>query len=151
MDWNVKDIQLYEQSKEYIDTAVIPLIPLSLGKDIESFVQKGEFVSQLSYEMEREYRGRLLLLPPFTYIAGEKSKEEKRLQEWEAMIQANGLRHIVYVTSDYDWKDSELAGMMFWMPALPLHQLDEKARRDVLHSNIREILSVLTEKWEKTE
>jgi hypothetical protein len=151
MDWNVKDIQLYEQSKEYVDTAVIPLIPVSLGADMESAVQKGEFVSLLSYELEREYRGRLLLLPAFTYIAGEKDMEEKRLRKWEEMIMANGARHIVYVTSDYDWKENSLAGTMFWLPALPLHQFEEKAKRDILHSQIREIMTILTEKWENTE
>ncbi|MFX3622810.1 MAG: YpiF family protein [Ectobacillus sp.] len=152
MDWTAKDIQLYEQSKEYIDTAVIPLIPLSLGADIGSVVQKGEFISVLSRELEREYRGRILLLPPFTYISGQKETEIKRLQQWTDMAVHNGLLHVVYLTSDYEWKDiPELPGTTFWLPALPIGQLDQKAKRDVLQSQIREIMTILTEKWENVE
>lgn len=150
MNWTVTDIQLYEQEKEYVDTAVIPLIPLSFGSNMQSTVQKGEFISIFAEALEREYRGRLLLFPPFSYMSGQK-EEESRLQEWAKLFKQNGMRHIVYITSDYEWKSASLDGHLFWLPAIPLDQLDDKAKQEVIGSQIREIMSVLTEKWENTE
>lgn len=150
MNWTVKDIQLYEQAKEYVDTAIIPLIPLSFGSNMQNTVQKGEFISIFAEALEREYRGRLLLFPPFTYMIGQKT-EEGRLKEWTDLAKQNGMRHIVYITSDYEWKQNSLEGNLFWLPAISINQLDDKAKREVIGSQIREIMSVLTEKWENTE
>ncbi|MFD3446098.1 YpiF family protein [Microbacteriaceae bacterium 4G12] len=147
MNWNVKDIKIYEQSKEYIDTAIIPLLPFSLRDDVQSVVQKGEFISILTEELEREYRGRMLLLPPFVYMASCREKEERRLQDWAEEIVQHGIRHIIYITSDYEWKSSDVQGTLFWLPALPLEQLDNHAKREVIHSQIYEIMNVLTENW----
>ena len=150
MNWTVKDIQLYEQAKEYVDTAIIPLIPLSFGSNMQNTVQKGEFISIFAEALEREYRGRLLLFPPFTYLIGQK-EEESRLQKWTDFVTQNGMRHIVYITSDYEWKQASLEGNLFWLPAMSLDQLDDKAKHEVIGSQIREIMAILTEKWENTE
>ena len=150
MNWTVKDIQLYEQAKEYVDTAIIPLIPLSFGSNMQNTVQKGEFISIFAEALEREYRGRLLLFPPFTYLIGQK-EEESRLQKWTDFVTQNGMRHIVYITSDYEWKQASLEGNLFWLPAMSLDQLDDKAKHEVIGSQIREIMAILTGKWENTE
>jgi len=31
MNWNGKDVELYLKEKQFIDTAIVPLIPVSLG------------------------------------------------------------------------------------------------------------------------
>ncbi|MCP8968765.1 YpiF family protein [Ectobacillus ponti] len=152
MDWIVKDIQLYEQAREYVDTAVVPLIPVSLGADVQSIVQKGEYISVLTRELEHEYRGRLLRLPEFSYMTVHAEAEQQRLRDWTDHLLESGMRHVVYVTSDYSWKEADLPkGTLFWLPALPIEQLDSKAKREVIHSQIREMMTILTKKWEKTE
>ncbi len=40
-------------------------------------VEQGEFIELLSMELEREYKGRVLLLPAFTYLV-ESQKKRKR-------------------------------------------------------------------------
>ena len=55
--------------KEYVDTAVIPLIPVSFGDENEtSAASMSEFITLLSTLLERQFTGRILLLPPFTYL-----------------------------------------------------------------------------------
>jgi hypothetical protein len=152
MDWTTKDIKLYQQSKEYVDTVIIPLVPVSLGGDIESVVQRGEFVSALTREIERQYRGRILLVPPFTYLQEEREECSKRLQVWTSSFIREGIKHAVYVTSDFEWKqETDLQGTLFWLPALPLEHLDSKARQEVLQSQVNEIMTILFNKWEKAE
>ncbi|UOY93465.1 YpiF family protein [Ectobacillus sp. JY-23] len=151
MKWRTKDIEVYETAKEYIDTALVPLIPFALEGALQEVVRQGEFVDCLSAEMEREYKGRIVLLPPFTYLTSEKEDEQERLKRWESRIKESGIKHIVYITSDYEWKACPVQETVIWLPAIPLYQLEEHTRRDVLQANVRDIHKILTEKWEKTE
>ena len=41
MKWNTHDADVYLNAKEYIDTAVIPLISVDLGDQFKSAVSKG--------------------------------------------------------------------------------------------------------------
>ncbi|MBO9128234.1 DUF2487 family protein [Bacillus sp. 165] len=152
MEWTAKDIQLYKESKEYIDTVVVPLVPVSLGADIEEAVQKGEFVSALTREIERQYKGRILLVPSFTYLQENREEQLEHLQLWTSSFMREGMKHIVYVTSDFDWKkESDLQGMLFWLPALPLEQLNSKSRQEVLQSQVNEMMKIVIFEWEKAE
>ena len=76
MKWIVKDVEQFEQAREYVDTGVIPLLSISAAKEMKMVVEQGEFIELLSTELEREYKGRVLLLPAFTYLV-ESQKNEK--------------------------------------------------------------------------
>ncbi|KFN03669.1 DUF2487 family protein [Bacillus clarus] len=150
MKWAVKDVEQFEQAREYVDTGIIPLLSISAAKEMKTVVEQGEFIEELSMELEREYKGRVLLLPAFTYLAESQKKEKIRLQEWTNHLQDQGLKHIAYVTSDFSWKEDalELEGDLFWLPALSLGQFSEQAKREVIHAHIKNIMGLLTEKWE---
>ena len=78
MKWIVKDVEQFEQAREYVDTGVIPLLSISTAKKMKMVVEQ-EFIELLSMELEREYKGRVLLLPAFTYLV-ESQKRKGRLQ-----------------------------------------------------------------------
>ena len=54
-------------------------------------------------ELEREYKGRVLLLPAFTYLV----ESQKRKRSFARMDKSfeKGFKHIAYVTSDFSWKE----------------------------------------------
>ncbi|KEK22744.1 YpiF family protein [Bacillus gaemokensis] len=152
MRWAVKDADQFEKAREYVDTGVIPLLSISVAKEMKTVVEQGEFIEVLSMELEREYKGRVLLLPAFTYLAEKQTQEQERerLQEWTDHLQEQGLKHIVYVTSDFTWKENMdgVKGQLFWLPALSLDQFSDQAKREVIHANVKNIMASLTEKWE---
>jgi len=83
MKWVTKDMDVYIQAKEYVDTAVIPLIPVSLEGNLKNTVSMGEFITILSNEVERQFKGRIILFPAFTYSNGEELEMAKvRLNQW---------------------------------------------------------------------
>ena len=55
-----KDVEQFEQAREYVDTGVIPLLSISAAKEMKTVVEQGEFIELLSMELEREYKGRVL-------------------------------------------------------------------------------------------
>ena len=150
LKWIVKDVEQFEQAREYVDTGVIPLLSISAAKEMKTVVEQGEFIELLSMELEREYKGRVLLLPAFTYLVESQKNEKGRLQEWTNHLQKQGFKHIAYVTSDFAWKEggTALQGHLFWLPALSLEEFSDQAKREVVHAHIKNIMELLTEKWE---
>lgn len=63
MRWRMTDAKDYLQAKDYIDTAVIPLINIKVGDHFKMAAEKGEFTQLLSEELERQLKGRVYLLP----------------------------------------------------------------------------------------
>jgi len=149
LKWIVKDVEQFEQAREYVDTGVIPLLSISAAKEMKMVVEQGEFIELLSMELEREYKGRVLLLPAFTYIVESQKNEKGRLQEWTNHLRSEGFKHIAYVTSDFSWKEDikELQGDLFWFPSLALEQFSDQAKREVIHAHIKNIMVMLEEKW----
>ncbi|HHT7226791.1 TPA: YpiF family protein [Bacillus cereus] len=149
LKWIVKDVEQFEQAREYVDTGVIPLLSISAAKEMKMVVEQGEFIELLSMELEREYKGRVLLLPAFTYLVESQKNEKGRLQEWTNHLRSEGFKHIAYVTSDFSWKEDiqELQGDLFWFPSLSLEQFSDQAKREVIHAHIKNIMVMLEDKW----
>ncbi|MFP3410433.1 YpiF family protein [Bacillus sp. SIMBA_074] len=151
MKWIVKDVEQFEQAREYVDTGIIPLLSISAAKEMKMVVEQGEFIEALSMELEREYKGRVLLLPAFTYLVESQKNEKDRLQEWTDHLQRQGFKHIAYVTSDFSWKEDmrDVRGDLFWFPSLSLEQFSDQAKREVIRAHIKNIMEMLEERWIK--
>ncbi|HFK1706962.1 TPA: YpiF family protein [Bacillus mycoides] len=148
MKWIVKDVEQFEQAREYVDTGIIPLLSISAAKGMKMVVEQGEFIEALSMELEREYKGRVLLLPAFTYLVESQKNEKDRLQEWTDHLQRQGFKHIAYVTSDFSWKEDmrDVQGDLFWFPSLSLDQFSDQAKREVIRAHIKNIMEMLEER-----
>ncbi|AIW86085.1 DUF2487 family protein [Bacillus mycoides] len=151
MKWIVKDVEQFEQAREYVDTGIIPLLSISAAKEMKMVVEQGEFIEALSMELEREYKGRVLLLPAFTYLVESQKNEKDRLQEWTDHLKRQGFKHIAYVTSDFSWKEDmrDVQGDLFWFPSLSLEQFSDQAKREVIRAHIKNIMEMLEERWIK--
>ncbi|MBU8879087.1 YpiF family protein [Bacillus sp. FJAT-29790] len=154
MKWNSQDIGMFIKSKEYVDTVAIPLLPVSLGDDIKQTAAMSEFITLLSVQLERQFRGRLLMLPGYTYL---KSTNEDKLvsdiRAWESELFAKEFKHVFYITSDSGWKavESELEGDLIWMPSLPLEHIEESSRASILDDQVKQLLTLFMQKWQSAD
>lgn len=154
MKWIPQDVDMYLKSKEYVDTAVIPLSPVSFGDDMKQSAAMTEFTGLLTSLLERQFTGRLLLLPSFTYL---KNMAEEKLiddiREWEYKLEKSDFKHIFYVTSDSNWKmrEDKLTGSVIWLPTLPLEQMDNKQRISILEDQAKQILHLFIQKWREDQ
>lgn len=154
MKWVSQDIEMFLKEKQYVDTAVLPLLPVSFGDDIKQSLAMTEFISLLSVQLERQFRGRLIMLPGYAYLksAGEESLLSG-LGEWEAELKAQGFKHIFLLTSDSMWKSLEdrLEGGLIWLPSLPLEHMDENYRNSILDDQVKQMLNLFVQKWQNGE
>ena len=152
MKWVSKDIETYISAKEYVDTAVIPLFSLSFGSEMKQSASNAEFITLFTNYLERQFTGRLLLFPPFTYIKNNDPVEVLGgLKKWEENIAGNEFKHIFYISSDVDWKmyENQLSGSLIWLPALPLEHLNESQKISMIESQVKQLLNLFTQKWQE--
>ncbi|HYK74455.1 MAG TPA: YpiF family protein, partial [Pseudoneobacillus sp.] len=131
MKWVPEDMEMFLKAKEYIDTVVIPLYPISFGDDVKQSANMTEFINLLATQLERQFKGRLILLPGFPYLKNkDNNKSLNDVLEWENRLKDEEFKHIFYVTSDSDWKmvEQQLSGSLIWLPALPLEHMDDKQK-----------------------
>jgi Protein of unknown function (DUF2487) len=154
MKWNSEDIEMYLKAKEYVDTIVLPLFPVSLDDQMKQTAEMTEFISLICVQLERQFRGRLIMLPGYTYLKSIRVDElTSNLLKWEQEFLNKGFKHIVYLTSDSDWKkfESQLNGSLIWLPTIAFQKMDEQYRNIILEDQVKQLYSLFIQKWQALE
>jgi hypothetical protein len=154
MKWIPQEIETYLNAKEYVDTAVIPIYSVSFGDEMKQSAAMAEFITLLTLHLERQFTGRLLLIPPFTYLKNEKCEIViNDLKIWEENIVKAKFKHIFYITSESDWKlhEENLAGSLIWIPSIPLEGMNETQKLSIIDSQVKQLLILFTRKWHENE
>jgi hypothetical protein len=154
MKWIPQEVETYLQAKEYVDTAVIPLFSVSFGDEMKQSAAMAEFITLLTSQLERQFTGRLLLFPPFTYLKNNLSEKViNELKNWEANIETSEFKHIFYITTESEWRmqEQKFAGSIIWLPALPLEFMDVSQKVAMVDSQVKQLLNLFTQKWHEKE
>lgn len=146
MNWNAKDMDTYLQQKEYIDTLLVPLLPIETSpENMKSSSSSTEFLMHLSTFIEAQFKGRMMLLPPFTYT---QSTDLQVMGKTLANdLELMGFKHVFYLTTDRDWTDVDVTGELIWLPSIPLESMDKQLRTSIIEDQLRQVLPTLTKKW----
>jgi len=151
MEWKAKDIDVYLKEKEYIDTAVVPVVPVSLGQQMKQTVEKGEFIHLLSLHLERQFKGRMLFFPPLTYFTDiSDSLKAEMLLEWGKKIKKNDFKFVFFLTSDPEWRNMrevELSNLLF-VPSVPLEHLDEQYKQTIMEDQVKQLMKDIIKGWQ---
>jgi hypothetical protein len=154
MKWIPQEVETYLNEKEYVDTAVIPVCSLSFGEEMKQSAAAFEFISLLTGYLERQFTGRILMVPPFTYLKSDNMENVMgELLKWEETVLQSDFKHIFYITSELDWRmlENRISGSLIWLPALPLGNISEPQKIEIVESQVKQILSIFTQKWSNTE
>ncbi|RSD26508.1 YpiF family protein [Mesobacillus subterraneus] len=150
MKWMAADVEMYQKAAEYVDTAVIPLMPVSFGDDMKQHATMAEFAGILTTQLEKQFRGRIFLMPGFVYFKGHEGSLEG-LRNWENTLLDKQFKHVFYVTSDISWRQHEkgLGGSLLWLPSLSLDNLPDQQKVSLVDDQVKQLLSLFTEKWQE--
>lgn len=146
MNWNTKDLDTYFQQKEYIDTLLVPLLKIDTAPEqLKNGASSTEFLMHLSNFIETQFKGRMMMMPPFTYTQSTSLVEMgKTLQE---DLQQLEFKHVFYLTTDRAWTEVDMYGEVLWIPSIPLESMDKKLRQTIIEDQLRQVLPTLTRKW----
>ncbi|MBS4209773.1 YpiF family protein [Bacillus sp. FJAT-50079] len=152
MNWNAQDVELYLQERDYIDTAVIPLLPISFQSGIRAAAEQGEYTTLFSMHLERQFKGRMLFFPPFTYVDEPETMIEM-LQKWEEKIMESGFLHVFFLTSDGRWTSLQehLKGSLFYVPSVPLQHMEDKYKHSIMEDQLKKMMPDIVGGWQRSQ
>ncbi|MDQ0412099.1 YpiF family protein [Mesobacillus stamsii] len=148
MRWMAADVEMYQKAAEYVDTVIVPLLPVSLDAEMKQHASMAEFTGLLTTQLEKQFRGRIFLFPGFVYMKDEVDSLIA-LNHWENTLLEKRFHHIFYVTSDSSWRQREkdLKGNVLWIPSLSLDQMQDEQKRTIVEEQVKQLLPLFIELW----
>ncbi|WP_155590634.1 YpiF family protein [Lysinibacillus cavernae] len=146
MYFNANDVTSFMAQKDFIDTAIVPLVSIDLSS--EKMKQSGaevDFVMSLTSFIEQQFKGRLLVMPPFSYMTTLKNDELP--QQLEAQLHNAGFKHVFFITCDHAWTTSGDIVNIIWLPAIPLESMDASVKKSIMEDQLRQVIPMLSTKW----
>ena len=150
MKWTEEDAGMYQKAREYVDTAVVPLVPVSFSGDMNQSAAMNDYLTVLAHELEKQYKGRILLLPPVIYPA-DTNEALGYIRPWTELLANQGFSHRFLLTSDIMWKRHEqsLDADLIWMPSLPVASMERGQARQMIADQVRQVAEHFTLAWER--
>ncbi len=148
MNWNAADMNTYLQQKEYIDTAIIPLIKMETAEErMKASASAADFLMNLTAFIELQFKGRVMVTPPFTYSPSmDRSTFSSSLED---DMKLSPFRHVFYLTTDPEWTNVPFAGKVLWLPPIPVENMDERLKQSIMEDQLKQLLPALTDAWSK--
>lgn len=146
MNFTVKDVELFQAQQQFIDTAIIPLVQLDFSEQgIKQSSSAAEYLLSLTNFIEQQFKGRLMLLPPFSYTVG--TKEATLPNTIEEELQAAGFKSIIFITCDHYWTEYKENLNIIWLPAIPLESMDQSVKQRILEDQLKQVIPTFTNIW----
>lgn len=152
MKWETKDLELFYQSKEYIDTLCVPLIPIQLNSESTALrlAYQKQTMQILINELERNFTGRIMLSPTYTYLYdNDYESESNRLQTWTSQLAGDSFHHIFLLTNDVNWKKHEnhLDGNLLWLTAPSIDTINSDQMKQFIADQTKQISELIKSYW----
>lgn len=146
MFFNVKDIEQFLAQKEFIDTVVVPLVSLDFTEDkIKQSGSSVDFLMSLTSFIEQQFKGRLMVLPPYTYLSDAKNEDYPNVLTEQ--LHKIGFKHVFHITSDSFWTSFKDELNIIWLPSIPLESMDKNVKNSILEDQLRQIIPIFSAKW----
>lgn len=144
MFYTGRDSAQFLAQTEYIDTAIVPLIPVHVTKEtMQMGASQADYILSLANALENQFKGRVVAFPSFSYVSGQ--SKEKLLVDWKSAFAASPFKHILFLTGDSEW--NQLDGSIFWTATIPLDSMEPKMRGKILEDQVRQLIPRIAEKW----
>ncbi|MGA3598551.1 YpiF family protein [Lysinibacillus agricola] len=146
MYFNANDMTSFMAQKEFIDTAIVPLVSVDLTSEkMKQSGSEADFLLSLTSFVEQQFKGRLLLMPPFSYSVI--LKDEEMPKQLEAQLHNAGFKHVFFITCDHSWTNIGDEVNVIWLPAIPLESMDKSVKNSILEDQLRQVIPMLSTKW----
>lgn len=152
MKWSTLNVEMFVGAKEYVDTAIIPLMPFEISNDdrLEKITTQHEYLSLITTELERELTGRVMLMPAYHYLKTNDLEEEvKRLESWCEEIKKQPFQHIFFITFEPQWKkrEADLSGEIIWTSAIDINDKNTQKIKTEIKNQTDQIKELIKIYW----
>ncbi|MEK4229021.1 YpiF family protein [Solibacillus sp. FSL H8-0538] len=146
MIFNVKDVEQFQEQKQFIDTAIVPLVSLDLSNEgMKQSSSKVEYLMSLTAFVEHQFKGRLMLTPPFSYT--DNTRNDTNPVQIKSELHAAGFKTVFFMTCDHYWTSKQNEIEVIWLPSIPLESMDKAVKQRILEDQLKQVIPILTKAW----
>ena len=146
MNWEAKSIDTIVEQKEYIDTALIPLLLIEGSPEgMKQSASAAEFLMNLTPYIEKQFKGRIVEFPPFSYTP--ESDRTRLATEWKSELEKMEFKHYIFLTTDRTWMEEDILPEAVYVPSIPLEHMDKQVKQSVLQDQLRQLIPLLSKRW----
>ena len=141
MLFNHQDLKTLQDQLEYIDTAIIPVVPVDYSKHLMDIADHYEMIQYVTMGVEQQFKGRLLVVPPIQLI-----DDIKMLDTIKSQLQTFGFKNLVFVVPQKFNLEKE---NVHKINILPLETLDHEMKQEFVQENIKSLMKSIIILWNK--
>ncbi|WP_414043036.1 DUF2487 family protein [Macrococcus sp. EM39E] len=141
MLFNHQDLKTLQNELEYIDTAIVPVIPVDYSKHLMDIADNYEMIQYVTMGVEQQFKGRLLVLPPLQVI-----DDTMLIDTVESQLITFGFKNLVFVTPQ---KFNLEKDNVHKINILPLETLDNEMKQAFVQDNIKALMKTIVLLWNK--
>lgn len=99
MKWELTTADQFIEAKEYIDTAIVPLIKIELGEQFKPALINSTWLTGVASGVEGQLMGRVMLFPVYSYTGLEKEDHLiANLNTYTTHLQQHGFKNVIFLT-----------------------------------------------------
>lgn len=155
MKWNSHSIDDFVSARDFVDTALVPLMPLDLHHDPSTAALQGEYTALLAEEVEKQLTGRILLVPPYPYKKNAENSESviRELNDWNTYYYSVGITNVVCLTCDEKMAEMNAISdvRVIWMPLIPLNQFEARQAKGMIRDQAAQVLPKIMKLWQYSD
>lgn len=140
MLYNQKDLKVLEDEIEFIDTAVIPFA--SMDMDMRAPVHAGnlELLQIVSVQLEKQFKGRLLITPPLMTVG----EETSLLNAYVEQLRDYGFKKIIVLTHI----QTELETVnKIRINEIPLENMSDDMKMEMINDEVKSVMKSVISIW----
>ncbi|MGK0554544.1 DUF2487 family protein [Macrococcus capreoli] len=141
MLFNHQDLKTLQDQLEYIDTVIIPVVPVDYSKHLIDIADHYEMIQYVTMGVEQQFKGRLLVIPPIQIF-----EDHQVLTQAEAQLVSFGFKNLIFVTPQKFNLEKE---NVHKINILPLESLDNEMKQGFVQDNIKALMKAIIQVWNK--
>ncbi|MGL4522638.1 MAG: DUF2487 family protein [Bacilli bacterium] len=142
MKWTKEDITTFTPHKEYIDTLIVPIMPIDLKWNEDSAACK-EQLEHVVIFVEQQLKGRAFVLPIVPILDGISHESVNR---WQEEGESAGYRYVQCITVVRGF-GVQTAQTILPLPYINVEGLSEEQRPQFLRQQADELISHIEKLW----
>ncbi|RXK19273.1 DUF2487 family protein [Macrococcus sp. DPC7161] len=142
MIFNHEDIKTLHLEKDYIDTAIVPVIEVDYTNNYLKIADELEMLQVVLMNLEAQFKGRLLLLPTIQQLKGQTPVHEVI----ETQLRSFGFKTILFVGPNHTISEN----IHFQkINIMPLSSMDDSMKQEFVQENVKLLMKSIIFEWNR--
>ncbi|WP_411841813.1 DUF2487 family protein [Salinicoccus sp. HZC-1] len=140
--YNQKDLKVLKDEIEFIDTAVIPFAAMDMNDKAPVHAGNLELLQIVSVQLEKQFKGRLLITPPMMTVG----EETSLLYSYASQLKSYGFKRIIVLTHIHaDLEDLD----KIKLNEIPLENMSDDMKMEMINDEVKTVMKSVISIWNR--